>query len=150
MAINALVERIRLEKGCRCPDIDPDGPGSAARVVMVLLTPGPADGGATMTNVLSPTKNWDQTALNLRAMMAEAGLSEDICVFWNAVPWSLDRRRDPSTAELSDGAAYLKDFLALHRGAAPRRRLRPDRAARLSDGRRRSHQRSERQPTSRR
>lgn len=66
-----------------------------------------------MTNVLSPTRNWDQTALNLRALMGEAGLRESACVFWNAVPWCLDRRRDPDDAELRAGAAYLRQFLAL-------------------------------------
>jgi len=72
-----------------------------------------------MTNILSPTTNSDQSALNLRKLMHEAGLSERICVFWNAVPWALDRRRDPTRQELARGVVYLKEFLALlsHRRA---------------------------------
>lgn len=42
---------------------------------MLMLTPDPADGGAQMTNILSPTTNSDQSALNLRTLMREAGVS---------------------------------------------------------------------------
>lgn len=111
--IDALVARIRRETGCVVPDVDPAGAGAGARVAMIMLTPGPAEGGAQITRILSPTTNSDQSALNLRKLMHEAGLSESICVFWNAVPWSLDRRRDPTPQELARGVIYLKEFLAL-------------------------------------
>jgi len=97
--IRGLVADIRREKGS-VPDVDPDGPGSDARVVLVMLTPGPAQGGAQMTGVLSPTKNSDQTALNLRQLLREAQLDERICVFWNAIPWSLGARREPTDDEV--------------------------------------------------
>lgn len=88
------------------------GPGGAARVAMIMLTPGPAKGGAQQTRILLPTTNSDQSAVNLRKLMSEAGLSESICVFWNAVPWSLDRRRDPTPPERDRGVDYLREFLA--------------------------------------
>ena len=66
-----------------------------------------------MTGILSPTRNSDQTALNLRQLLGESGLRESLCVFWNAVPWALDRRRGPTNDELEQGAAYLKEFLEL-------------------------------------
>jgi hypothetical protein len=66
-----------------------------------------------MTNVLSPTTNSDQSALNLRKLMQEARLEGSSCVFWNAVPWALERRRDPTYDELARGVVYLKEFLAL-------------------------------------
>jgi hypothetical protein len=66
-----------------------------------------------MTNILSPMTNSDQSALNLRKLMREAGLQQSDCVFWNAVPWALDRRRDPTKDELARGVTYLKGFLAL-------------------------------------
>lgn len=110
--IEALVARIRRETGCVVPDVDPAGPGGAARVAMIMLTPGPAQGGAQSTRILSPTTNSDQSALNLRKLMHEASLPESICVFWNAVPWALDRRRDPMPQELDQGVDYLKEFLA--------------------------------------
>lgn len=112
-ALRALVKRIRGETNRAVPDVDPKGPGARARVVMLMLTPGPAEGGAQMTNILSPTTNSDQSALNLRKLMREAGLQESSCVFWNAVPWALERRRDPTNDELARGVAYLKEFLAL-------------------------------------
>jgi uracil-DNA glycosylase len=112
-AIRKLVARIRRETKRRVPDVNPKGPGARARVVLIMLTPGPAQGGAQMTNILSPTTNSDQTALNLRRLMREAALEETICVFWNAIPWALDRRRSPSTDEMARGVGYLTDFLAL-------------------------------------
>lgn len=107
-----LVAEIRRVKGAT-PDIDSDGPGARARVVLVMLTPGPALGGAQMTGVLSPTKNSDQTALNLRQLLKEAKLDERVCVFWNAIPWSLGPRREPTDDEMRHGVGYLRRFLAL-------------------------------------
>jgi uracil-DNA glycosylase len=46
-------------------------------------------------------------------LMKEAGLSESVCVFWNAVPWALGGRRRPNAAELERGAWYLKELVAL-------------------------------------
>lgn len=66
-----------------------------------------------MTGVLSPTKNSDRTALNLRQLLHEAQLDERLCVFWNAIPWSLGPRRDPTEDELHRGVEYLRRFLAL-------------------------------------
>ncbi len=113
LPIRALVARIRRETNRAVPDVDPRGPGTRARVAMLMLTPGPAEGGAQMTNVLSPTTNSDQSALNLRKLMRDAGLPESSCVFWNAVPWALERRRDPTNEELARGIVYLKEFLGL-------------------------------------
>jgi uracil-DNA glycosylase len=104
--IRVLVRRIRIETARQVPD-------ARAMVVMVMLTPGPAPGGAQQTNILSPTTNSDQSALNLRRLMREADLDEHLCVFWNAVPWALERRCDPTPNELLRGTAYLDEFLAL-------------------------------------
>lgn len=112
-AIRKLVARIRSEMKRGVPDVDPKGPGAGARVVLVMLTPGPAEGGAQMTNILSPTTNSDQTALNLRRLLREAALEERVCVFWNAIPWALDRRRGPTSEELARGVEYLNEFLSL-------------------------------------
>src|SRR5205814_4628509 len=60
-----------------------------------------------------PTKNDDQTARNMRKLMAEAGLDDDSCVFWNAVPWALQGRRPPTAAEIRRGAEYLHDLYDL-------------------------------------
>jgi uracil-DNA glycosylase len=116
--IRKLVKRIRHETKRGVPDVNPEGAGSTARVVLVMLTPGPAKGGAQMTNILSPTTNSDRTAQYLSRLMDEARLDEKICVFWNAIPWALDRRRSPTAAELAQGVGYLREFL----GLVPRRR----------------------------
>lgn len=131
--MRSLVQRIRNETKRAVPDVDPNGPGARARVVMLMLTPGPADGGAQETSVLSPTRNSDQSALNLRKLMREARLDEGTCVFWNAVPWALDGRRDPTPEELTRGAAYLTNFLSLvpERRAAVALGLIAQRACRL-------------------
>jgi hypothetical protein len=109
--IRSLVRRIRRETGSAVPDVDPDGPGTAARVLLVARDPG--EKGALVTGVLSPSKNPDATARNLLRAMEEAKLPERICVFWNAVPWALGGRRTPNREELRRGVGYLHDLVAL-------------------------------------
>lgn len=41
LLIDELVKRIREETGSYVPNVDPDGPGSAARVLLILRDPGP-------------------------------------------------------------------------------------------------------------
>ena len=100
-----LVERIRRDRSAAVPDIDPDGPGLGARVLVVLRDPGRL--GALRTNVLSPLKNHDQTAKNARSLFASAALDPAICVFWNAVPWDL-RGAKPTRADVRIGSSYLR------------------------------------------
>ena len=59
------MRRIGRETGRPVSDVDPREPGARAKVVMLMLSPGPARGGAQETNVLSPTTNSGQSALNL-------------------------------------------------------------------------------------
>lgn len=108
--IRTLVRKIRRETGRRVPDCDPVGPGKTAHVLIVLRDPGDANGGALRTGVLSPTKNDDATARNLRVLMRRAGLLESVCLFWNAVPWDLERR-NPTAADKRRGASYLRALL---------------------------------------
>ena len=105
-----LVQRIRDETKKRVPDVASDGPGTDARVLVILSDPGKL--GALKTNELSPLRNNDQTARNQRKLFAEAGLDPKICVFWNAVPWDLDGRKAGS-ADKARGAAYLRDMLQM-------------------------------------
>lgn len=85
--IQALVRRIRSETGRAVPDVDPDGPGVTAHVLVVLSDPGRL--GALTTNYLSLT-NPDETTLNQIRLFAEAGLPTDCCTWWNGVPWDLE------------------------------------------------------------
>jgi uracil-DNA glycosylase len=109
--INKLVERIRRDTGARVPDVDPGGPGPMARLLLVLKTPGAQ--GALLTGLLSPTKNEDATARNLRKFMDIADLEEDICLFWNAVPWDIGERRSVTNGELERGAEYLSTLAGM-------------------------------------
>lgn len=107
--IRGLVERIRKETGATVPDVDRFGPGVEARVLIVLEAPG--EQGALLTGVLSPTRNTDRTAKNLKKLMAEAGVDERCCVFWNALPWELERT--PRKADRELGAKYLRELCSL-------------------------------------
>jgi hypothetical protein len=61
--------------------------------------------------VLSPTKCDDPTARNLRTALERAGLDEDDCLFWNAVPWHVER--GAVTRHLRLGAGYLAALVDL-------------------------------------
>jgi hypothetical protein len=79
-----------------------------------MLLSDPGEGGALRTGYLSPTKNTDPTARNQARLMAEAGLSPDVCVFWNGIPWDLEGRK-PTAADEERGAAYLVEIFELLR-----------------------------------
>jgi hypothetical protein len=105
------VQRVRRETGRAVPDIDPNGPGTDARVVIILNDPGKS--GALTTKVLS-INNPDRTAHNQQALFAEARLDSSICLFWNAIPWHLGApSRNPNRADKDRGAVYLADLLGL-------------------------------------
>jgi hypothetical protein len=106
--IRELVERIRRETGLPVPDVDPASPGAAARVLHVLIAP--SRPGALETRIPSPT-NPDGTARNQRELMAEAGLSESIVTWWNAVPWDVGDRPRPTAADIRQGAPYIRDLV---------------------------------------
>jgi hypothetical protein len=110
--IRRLVTRVRRQTGRAVPHVDPDGPGDAARVLILLQDPGEL--GALRTGYLSPTKNNDATALNQKRLMRDAGLREEVCLFWNAVPWDL-KGQNPTAADKRSGATYLAELIGLLR-----------------------------------
>jgi hypothetical protein len=107
-AICTLVRRIRRETRRAVPDVDPNGPGTGADVVVVLRDPG---FGALTTKFLS-LQNADQTTANQLRLFAAAKLPLEICLWWNAVPWDLGGL-EPTAADLRRGAGYLQDLIAL-------------------------------------
>lgn len=109
--VSALVERIRLETGKRVPDVDPDGPGSGALVLLVLIAP--SSPGALDTNVVAPSKNQDAIARNQQRLLAEAGLDEAICTWWNAVPWDTGDRPKPTAEDVRRGAPHLSELVGM-------------------------------------
>lgn len=107
--IRELVQRIRDERGACVPNVDPDGPGIDAGVLIVLKTPN--ERGSLRTGLMA-TSNPDSTARNHRLMLEKGGLSDTVCVFWNAVPWNLGGR-EPRSEDLQLGAGYLRELRAL-------------------------------------
>jgi len=107
--INRLVRRIRRERKAAVPDVDPQGPGVDAAVLVILRDPGRL--GALATSYLS-VRNPDRTAANQQRLLAAAHLPLEVCLFWNAVPWDLGDR-NPTSSDLEVGAGYLLDLLGL-------------------------------------
>ncbi len=93
------------------PDADPLDGGAAARLLLLLETPGPSIGGNGIVSADNPTG----TGRNLRRFWAEAGLCRRDRVIWNAVPWVIHeggRNRAPRAAEVRAGLATLPPLLA--------------------------------------
>ena len=104
-AIQSLIESIRRDMKRRVPNVDPNGPGAHARVLMLLSDPG--ESGALASGYLSPLRNSDPTANNQRRLMREAGLSPAVCVFWNGIPYDLEQGK-ANASDKRRGAGYLQ------------------------------------------
>ena len=95
------------------PHVDPWDGGIAARLLILLETPGPRMGRPRFVSRDNPTG----TARNLRRFLADAGIPRDASVLWNVVPWVIHREgarnRPPTRPELRDGQSLLPGFLAL-------------------------------------
>lgn len=95
------------------PHVDPLDGGVAARLLLLLETPGPGAEPLRFVSRDNPTG----TARNLRRFLAEAGLGRRDAVIWNAVPWTIHaagaRNRAPTRAEAAAGLAELPGFLDL-------------------------------------
>lgn len=107
--VRELVARIRRETGRRVPDVDPNGPGIQAAVLLLFRAPN--ERGSLETGLMA-FDNPDPTARYERELMDEVGLSQDICVGWNAIPWDIGN--EPiAQKHRRRGASYLKDLLRL-------------------------------------
>lgn len=98
--------------GRAVPDPDPLDGGAAARVLVLLETPGPRIRGSMIVSRDNPSG----TGRNLRAMLDGAGLSRADTLIWNVVPWIIHAEaatnRPPSRAELREGVATIPALLA--------------------------------------
>lgn len=97
----------------RLPAFDPRDGGAAARLLILLETPGPGGAGPRMVSRDNPTG----TARNLARFLAEAGIARADTILWNAVPWIVHapgaRNRALRRSEIGEGLAMLPPFLAL-------------------------------------
>lgn len=111
-ALNHFVVGLRERRGA-VPWFDPFDGGTAARVLLLLETPGP---GAAPLRFVS-RDNATGTARNLWRFFDAAGLDRCDSVIWNAVPWVIHaagaRNRAPRTGEVAAGLAELPALLPL-------------------------------------
>ncbi|VUD73785.1 hypothetical protein MET9862_04405 [Methylobacterium symbioticum] len=109
--LRALARRIAAERGAPVPDPDPLDGGVAARLLLLLETPGPA---IFRTGFVS-RDNATGTAANLFRFLAEAGIARSDTVIWNAVPWVIHAEgalnRAPRRTELRAAEPYLAPLL---------------------------------------
>lgn len=110
--LRALARRIAAERGADVPDPDPLDGGVAARLLLLLETPGPRIAGTGLVSRDNPTG----TAANLFRFLAEAGIARGDTLIWNTVPWVIHapgaHNRAPRRAEIAAAAPYLAPLLA--------------------------------------
>jgi hypothetical protein len=107
--LRAFAAGLRAVHGAT-PDFDPADAGPAARVLLLLETPGPAIGRTGFVSMDNPTG----TSANLRRFLAEAGLDRSRLAIWNTVPWVIHTggpNRAPKPAEIRGGLAALPALL---------------------------------------
>jgi hypothetical protein len=94
------------------PLFDPRDGGATARLLILLETPGPGDGGERFVSRDNPTG----TARNLTRFLADAAIARADTLLWNTVPWIVHepgaRNRPLRRGEVRDGLAVLPGFLA--------------------------------------
>ena len=108
-SLRAFAEGVRTVHGAT-PDFDPADAGPAARVLLLLETPGPAIGRTGFVSMDNPTG----TSANLRRFLRQAGLDRSQLAIWNTVPWVIHTggpNRTPKPAEIRGGLEVLPGLL---------------------------------------
>ena len=109
--LRAFASAIRASHG-PTPDFDPADGGAAARMLLLLETPGTAIGKTGFVSADNATG----TAANLRRFFAQAGIERQDMAIWNAVPFVIHTggpNRAPRVAEIRRGLALLPSLLPL-------------------------------------
>ncbi|MHC9420405.1 uracil-DNA glycosylase family protein [Sphingomonas citri] len=104
--------RSQLATGGReVPGFDPNDGGAAARLLLLLETPG-AHGPAIVSR-----DHATGTSRNLKRFLADAGIERRDTLLWNAVPWNVhargERNRPLRRGEIVEGLALLPPLLHL-------------------------------------
>lgn len=111
--LRAMARTIAAERGAAVPDPDPLDGGIAARLLLLLETPGPAIFRTGFVSRDNPTG----TAANLFRFLAAAGIARRDTLIWNAIPWVIHAEgalnRAPRRAEVRDAAPCLAPLFAL-------------------------------------
>lgn len=102
--------------GRRVPFFNPADAGAAARLLLLLETPGPdrRAGGEVLRFVSQDNRT--PTGANLRRFLHAGGIDRCDLLIWNVVPWIVHppgtRNRAVTTAECREGIAALPLLLA--------------------------------------
>lgn len=109
--LNAFRGHLQRTLGRDVPNFDPFDGGVHARLLILLETPGPSpvEFRRRFVSIDNPTG----TAKNLRLALAEAGLSRQSIVLWNAVPWVRATKNPITGSERRDGIEHLHGLLPL-------------------------------------
>ena len=95
------------------PHVDPADGGIAARLLLLLETPGLGASPLRFVSRDNPTA----AGRNLRRFLAGAGIARGDTLIWNAVPWVVHasgaRNRPVRAGEVREGLALLQGFLDL-------------------------------------
>ncbi|MBY9063759.1 uracil-DNA glycosylase [Sphingomonas yunnanensis] len=93
------------------PGFDPNDGGAAARLLLLLETPG-AHGPAIVSR-----DHATGTSRNLKRFLAEAGIARRDTLLWNAVPWNVhapgERNRPLRRGEIAEGLTLVPPLLHL-------------------------------------
>jgi uracil-DNA glycosylase len=113
--LNRWVDELRRHTGERVPHLDPAAARDGAHVLVLLQDPSAA--AATGSGFVSRHNN-DPTARNAYLAAERAGLSYDVSLFWNVVPWWVadPARRAPGrtlTTEAVRARPHLAHLLGL-------------------------------------
>lgn len=98
------------------PLFDPRDGGAAARLLILLETPGPGFGPNDDGERFVSRDNATGTARNLNRFLADAAIPRADTILWNTVPWIVHepgaRNRPLRRGEVRDGLAVLPGFVA--------------------------------------
>jgi uracil-DNA glycosylase len=110
--IRALGRAIAAAQGAEVPEPDPLDGGVAARLLLLLETPGPRIRGTGLVSRDNPTG----TAANLFRFLAEAGIARRDTLIWNTIPWVIHapgaRNRLPRRSEVRQALPWVTPLLA--------------------------------------
>lgn len=106
--LTRLVEEINEGRAHRAPWFDPDGGGTAARVLFLHENPGrrATSERGSGSGFISADNN-DDTAANFFRLRDQAGLPRDQLVAWNVVPWHQPDGERTANATRQDVAGAL-------------------------------------------
>ena len=106
-SLNRFVDQLRSARGVAdVPYVDPTCGGAKARLLTLLMDPGPMAHGRNEASGMLSWDNDDPTAAEMARQLAGVGISWDLAVPWNASPW-------PGSAQPAAAQDALVHFLGL-------------------------------------